>query len=71
MSAENDDNLLTHVVQHNKLSERNLTKYVEHTWTPCNLRDTDAIESVQRCSTKRLPGLSRCPYGARLQQLSI
>jgi len=46
---------------------RPLVEYNSVVWSPVNLHDTDAIESVQRRFTKRLPGLSlslRCQITA-------
>jgi len=50
---------------------RPLVEYNTVVWSPFNLQDIDAIESVQRRFTKRLPGLGLCPYGVRLQRLNI
>ena len=43
---------------------------VEHNsviWSPYTARDIDAVESVQRRFTKRLPTLSNMPYNDRLR----
>ena len=37
-------------------------------WSPSTLRDIDAIESVQRRFTKRLPGLYSVSYTDRLKR---
>jgi len=47
---------------------------VEHNsviWSPVTLRDIDAIESVQRRFTKRLPDLHSVSYADRLQRLHL
>jgi len=47
---------------------------VEHNsviWSPITLHDIDAIESVQRRFTKRLPGLPSVSYADRLQRLHL
>jgi len=47
---------------------------VEHNsvvWSPSTLRDIDAIESVQRRFTKRLPGLYSVSYTDRLKRLHL
>jgi len=40
-------------------------------WSPYTARDIDAIESVQRRFTKRLPTLSNMSYNDRLRCLNI
>ena len=50
---------------------RPLVEYNSVVWSPFNLQDIDAIESVQRRFTKRFPGLGLCPYGVSLQRLNI
>jgi len=47
---------------------------VEHNsviWSPYTARDIDAVESVQRRFTKRLPTLSNMSYNDRLRCLNI
>ena len=47
---------------------------VEHDsviWFPFTVKDIDAIESVQRRFTKRLPGLSCFTYHERLKRINI
>jgi len=47
---------------------------VEHNsviWSPITLHDIDAIESVQRRFTKRLPGLQSVSHADRLQRLHL
>ena len=63
-----DVNLL---VRAYKTYVRPLVEYNSVVWSPFNLQDIDAIESVQRRFTKRLPGLGLCPYRVRLQRLNI
>jgi len=63
-----DINLL---VRAYKTYVRPLVEYNSVVWSPFNLQDIDAIESVQRRFTKRLPGLGLCPYGVRLQRPNI
>jgi len=41
---------------------RPLNEHNSIIWSPITLRDIDAIESVQRRFTKRLPGLQSVPY---------
>ena len=47
---------------------------VEHNsviWSPYTARDIDAVESVQRRFTKRLPTLRNMSYNDRLRYLNI
>ena len=47
---------------------------VEHDsviWSPFTVKDIEAIESVQRRFTKRLPGLSCFTYHERLKRINI
>jgi len=62
------DNLLVHAY---KTYVRPLVEYKSVVWSPFNLQDIDAVDSVQRRFAKRLPGLGMCPYGVRLQRLNI
>ena len=40
-------------------------------WSPSTARDIDALESVQRRFTKRLPGFKYLPYCERLKRLNV
>ena len=40
-------------------------------WAPRLQRDLEAIESVQRCATRLVPGLKELPYPDRLRRLKL
>jgi len=47
---------------------------VEHdsvVWSPYTVKDTDAVESVQRHFTKRLPGYTFLAYSERLKRANL
>ena len=50
---------------------RPLLEYGSIIWSPHNIKDITAIESVQRRFTKRLPGFNKLCYRDRLQRLNI
>lgn len=50
---------------------RPLVEYNSVTWSPYLKQDIEAIERVQRCFTKRLPGLNKCSYCERLARLNL
>ncbi len=50
---------------------RPLVEYNSVTWSPYLKQDIEAIERVQRCFTKRLPGLNKCSYSDRLARLGL
>ena len=50
---------------------RPLVEYNSVTWSPYLKQDTEAIERVQRCFTKRLPGLNKYSYSDRLARLGL
>jgi len=45
---------------------RPIVEYNSIIWSPSTARDIDAVESVQRCFTKRLPTLKNLSYRERL-----
>ena len=50
---------------------RPIVQYNSIIWSPCTARDIDAVESVQRRFTKRLPTLKNLSYRERLKCLNI
>ena len=50
---------------------RPILEYCSPIWTPSTIKDTTAIESVQRRFTKKLPGLFNYSYDERLQKLGL
>jgi len=50
---------------------RPLFEHNSEIWSPVTVRDIDAIESVQRRFTKRLPDLHSVSYADRLQRLHL
>ena len=50
---------------------RPIVEYNSIIWSPATVCNIEAIESVQRRFTKRLPGLSNLPYRERLKSLDI
>ena len=50
---------------------RPLVEYNSVTWSPYLKQDIEAIERVQRCFTKRLPGLNKHSYCERLAKLNL
>jgi len=46
---------------------RSIVEYNSIIWSPSTARDTDAVESVQRRFTKRLPTLKNLSYRERLK----
>jgi len=50
---------------------RPIVEYNSIIWSPSTARDTDAVESVQRRFTKRLPTLKNLSYRERLKFLNI
>ena len=48
-----------------------LVEYNSIIWSPSTARDTDAVESVQRRFTKKLPTLTNLSYRERLKCLNI
>jgi hypothetical protein len=50
---------------------RPLVEYDSVTWSPYLKQDIEAIERVQRCFTKRLPGLNKYSYYERLAKLNL
>ena len=49
-------------------------KIVEHdsvVWSPYTVKDVDAVESVQRRFTKRLPGYNSLAYSKRLKRANL
>ena len=49
---------------------RPIVEYNSIIWSPSTACDIDAIESVQRRFTKRLPTLKNLPYRQRLKYLA-
>jgi len=50
---------------------RPLLEYASPVWSPSFIYLNDAIESVQRSYTKRLPGFDKLTYTERLQKLKL
>jgi len=50
---------------------RPIVEYNSIIWSPSTARDTDAVESVQRRFTKKLPTLTNLSYRERLKCLNI
>ena len=50
---------------------RSIVEYNSIIWSPSTARDIDAVESVQRRFTKRLPTLKNLSYRERLKCLNI
>ena len=50
---------------------RPIVEYSSIIWSPSTARDIDAVESVQRRLTKRLPTLKNLSYRERLKCLNI
>ena len=50
---------------------RPLVEYNSVTWSPYLKHDIEAIERVQCCFTKRLPGLNKYSYSDRLARLGL
>ena len=50
---------------------RLLLEYASPVWSPSLIYLNDAIESVQRTYTKRLPGFDKLTYSERLQKLKL
>ena len=48
-----------------------IVEYNSIIWLPSNAGDIDAVESVQRRLTKRLPTLKNLSYSERLKCLNI
>src|SRR5579872_2760917 len=48
-----------------------LVEYCSPLWSPHSVRDILLLESVQRCFTKRIPGLQSMSYSARLEVLGL
>jgi hypothetical protein len=44
--------------------------YCSPVWSPCTLGDIKLLESVQRCFTRRIPGLQHLSYATRLHSLT-
>ena len=62
--------------QHNfvplyKALVRSHLDYAISIWSPYKQKYKDAIENVQRCATKQLPGMKNIPYEERLQRLKL
>jgi len=55
----------------NNVYVRSIVKYSSVTWSPYLKQDIEAIERVQRCFTKRLPGLNKYSYYERLALLNL
>ena len=54
-----------------KVYIRPLLEYASPIWSPCQVSQIIALESVQRKFTKRIPGLHHLPYGVRLARLNL
>ena len=50
---------------------RPILEYGNVIWSPRLIRDIDAVERVQRRSTKTVPGISTMTYPDRLQTLRL
>jgi hypothetical protein len=50
---------------------RPLVQFNSVIWSPCLKQDIEAIERVQRCFTKRLPGFNKYSYCERLARLNL
>jgi len=50
---------------------RPLLEYASYVWSPHLLKDIRQIESVQKCFTKRLVGMSDLDYSHRLATLGL
>ena len=58
-------------VQLNKALVRSHLDYAISIWSPYKQKYKDAIENVQRCVTKQLPGMKNIPYEERLERLKL
>jgi len=55
----------------NKVYVRPILEYSSVLWNPYLIKDIKALESVQRCFTKRLPSTEKLTYHQRLNMLEL